>query len=146
MLVVCAVAAAAIHASMAIPPAVYERIGSGAFPMALGVLALGLVGLKALSFLMAGGAQEEVESEAGPATAHSAAKAFGALALITAYFATFALPAVPFTLATSAFTFLMFVFLTGERRIPVLAAALISSVLFAFLVHYVFTSFFYVDI
>ncbi|WP_118134694.1 tripartite tricarboxylate transporter TctB family protein [Oceanicella sp. SM1341] len=138
---------AALVAGSEIPPAVYEPVGSRAFPLALGALALGLAAAQAallLPGLLRGrpAERDEPAAELWPAEARAAA----AFALTVLWIGLVALTPLPFAPGTALYMLAMLAFLLRRCDARFLALAVPVSAGFAWGLTLLFTRVFYLSL
>jgi D-alanyl-lipoteichoic acid acyltransferase DltB (MBOAT superfamily) len=139
LLLVLLAGGASLKAGLGMPSSPWEAIGRGAFPTALGVLALGLGALKLLEMLL-----READSEApAPGLPWRIPASF---ALMAAYVALLALDVVHYVTVTGLFSFLYFLLLAPVRPARAIAALALLSAGYALVVYVIFTRFFFINL
>lgn len=133
---------ASLSSGLAMPTPQWEVIGSGAFPRALGALALVLAALKAVSVIRAG---EPAPLEGGRGF-YGIGRVALSFAVMSIYTVSLSWRVLPFAATSAVFCFVFFVVLSGERRPGRLLLAAAVSTGFAVAVQLIFTRFFYIDI
>ncbi|MCB8840539.1 tripartite tricarboxylate transporter TctB family protein [Aurantimonas sp. VKM B-3413] len=150
LLIVALVAAISLYGGAALPSPVFERIGSGAFPFALGIATLALVAVKA-AILVIGVRQRRFGEKPGGSDGpvlqwQRHGRALAMLVLTAAYLWILSQSLVDFRVSTSAYLFLSFCLLGGRLSIRKVLVMLAASVVLAVAMDFVFRHLFYVDL